>query len=100
MKSLAGFNSFECFLTFQGIIPPMPTPTTVRQSRQLFQGTLQANFGDDRPSQQKIRKFHQHFGKVVEHLDDLEHVCSMLDRVGRCHAHVAGGQISSGLDNK
>jgi len=32
---------------------------------------------------------------VVESLDDLECVSQMLEQVGRAHARISGGQLSS-----
>ncbi|KAL3124215.1 hypothetical protein niasHT_004804 [Heterodera trifolii] len=37
--------------------------------------------------------------QVVESLDDLEQVGPLLEQVGRCHAHISGGQLSSKLWN-
>nr|CAD2196581.1 unnamed protein product [Meloidogyne enterolobii] len=37
--------------------------------------------------------------QVVESLDDLENVSAMLERIGRAHARISGGQLSSKIWN-
>nr|CAD2209168.1 unnamed protein product [Meloidogyne enterolobii] len=37
--------------------------------------------------------------QIVESLDDLENVSAMLERIGRAHARISGGQLSSKIWN-
>uniref|UniRef100_A0A183BTN2 GLOBIN domain-containing protein n=1 Tax=Globodera pallida TaxID=36090 RepID=A0A183BTN2_GLOPA len=71
------------------------------ETRELFRRcALPQQFANhDSFSKAHCKQISELIDQVVESLDDLEHVGPLLEQVGRCHAHISGGQLSSKLWN-
>uniref|UniRef100_A0A914I5B1 Globin family profile domain-containing protein n=1 Tax=Globodera rostochiensis TaxID=31243 RepID=A0A914I5B1_GLORO len=71
------------------------------ETRELFRRcVLPQQFANhDSFSKAHCKQISELIDQVVESLDDLEHVGPSLEQVGRCHAHISGGQLSSKLWN-